>query len=106
MNLKDKVTLEVMGCPEHCPHSKIESVIETLLSGENSHLSGKHLSQADQIAKTLSKTLSIKAGEVLTSTEQQTLLDDFFGCKETSISPFNKSIFISLQKTEIEQKLN
>ena len=106
MKLKDKVTLEVMGCPEHCPHSKIESVIETLLSGENSHLSGKHLSQADQIAKTLSKTLSIKSGEVLTSTEQQTLLDDFFGCKETSISPFNKSIFISLQKTEIEQKLN
>ena len=29
MKLKDKLTLEVMGCPEHCPHSKIESVIET-----------------------------------------------------------------------------
>ena len=106
MKLKYKQTLEVIGSPEQCPHSKIESVIEALLSGENLHLSGEYLSQADQIAKMLAKTLSIKAGEILTITEQQMLLDDFFGCKETSISPFNKSIFISLQKTEIEQKLN
>ncbi len=106
MELKGKKTLEIVGSPENCPHSKIESVIETLLSGENSGQSIEHLSQADQIAKTLAKTLSIKSGEVLTPIEQQVLLDNFFGCKETSVSPFNKSIFISLEKFEIEKKLN
>ena len=34
------------------------------------------------------------------------LLNKFFDCKETRVSPFNKPIFISLGKNEIEQKLN
>ena len=106
MELKNKKKLVVVGSPEHCPHSKIESIIEKLLSGENSPQSVEYLSQADQIAKTLAKTLSIKSGDLLTPIEQQVLLDDFFGCKETSVSPFNRSIFISLEKSEIEKKLN
>jgi len=106
MKLKNKKKLVVVGSPEHFPHSKIESIIEKLLSGENSPQSVEYLSQADQIAKTLAKTLSIKSGDLLTPVEQQVLLDDFFGCKETSLSPFNRSIFISLEKSEIEKKLN
>jgi len=106
MELKNKKKLVVVGSPEHCPHSKIESIIEKLLSGENLPQSVEYLSQADQIAKTLAKTLSIKSGDILTPIEQQVLLDDFFGCKETSLSPFNRSIFISLEKSEIEKKLN
>ena len=102
---KDKI-LEILGNPEHCPASKIEELIETLLSDAGEERSVEHLSQADQIAKTLAKSLAIKSGEPLESEEQQSLLDDFFGCKETSISPFNKPIFITLEKTEIEQKLN
>jgi len=54
----------------------------------------------------LAKSLSIKSGDILTPIEQQVLLDDFFGCKETSVSPFNRSIFISLEKSEIEKKLS
>lgn len=106
MNLDKDKTLEVVGSPEHCPPTKIEELIETLLSKEGEDRSVAHFSQADQIAKTLAKSLAIKSGEPLESEEQQSLLDDFFGCKETSISPFNKPIFITLEKTEIEQKLN
>ena len=54
----------------------------------------------------MAKCLSIKSGEHLEAKEQQALLDDFFGCKETTISPFNRQIFITLEKTEIEKKLN
>ena len=106
MKLKKDKILEILGSPEHCPASKIEELIETLLSDAGEERSVEHLSQADQIAKTLAKSLAIKSGEPLESEEQQSLLDDFFGCKETSISPFNKPIFITLEKTEIEQKLN
>ena len=97
---KDKI-LEILGNPEHCPASKIEELIETLLLDAGEERSVEHLSQAYQIAKTLAKSLAIKSGEPLESEEQQSLLDDFFGCKETSISPFNKPIFITLEKTEI-----
>ena len=104
--LKNNLTLQILGCPEHCPETKIEDVIETLLSGKNTDRSLEHFSQADQIAKSLAKTLSIKTGQFLAPEEQQVLLNDFFGCKETNVSPFNKPIFITLEKSEIERKLN
>lgn len=106
MKLNEDKILEILGSPEHCPASKIEELIENLLSDVGEDRSVEHFSQADQIAKTLAKSLAIRSGAPLESEEQQSLLDDFFGCKETSISPFNKPIFITLEKTEIEQKLN
>jgi DNA mismatch repair protein MutL len=50
--------------------------------------------------------VSHKVWRALDAKEQQALLDDFFGCKETTVSPFNRQIFITLEKTEIEKKLN
>jgi len=106
IELKKDQVLQVLGSPEHCPPTKIEPLLENLLSGESTDRSIAHFSQADQIAKTMAKNLAIKTGEPLQVEEQQVLLDDFFGCKETSVSPFNKPIFITLEKREIEQKLN
>jgi len=98
--------LNIKGAPEFCPTSKIEAVVESLLSDHDEESSLAHFSHADQVAKTMAKTLAIKYGEILEPREQQALLDDFFGCKETTVSPFNRQIFITLEKTEIEQKLN
>ncbi len=98
--------LHVKGAPDHCPAAKIEGVIESLLSEQQEESSLEHFSHADQVAKTMARSLAIKSGELLDSKEQQALLDDFFGCKETAVSPFNRQIFITLEKTEIEQKLN
>ena len=99
-------SIEVMGAPEHCPPSKIESVIETLLLENDKESENQHFSYADQVAKSMAQSLAIRPGETLKLEEQQRLLDDFFGCKETTVSPFNKQIFITLEKGEIEQKLS
>ena len=98
--------LNIKGAPEFCPSSKIEAVVESLLSDHDEESSLAHFSHADQVAKSMAKTLAIKYGKILEPREQQALLDDFFGCKETTVSPFNRQIFITLEKTEIEQKLN
>jgi len=42
----------------------------------------------------------------LTVEEQQALVDDFFACKDTLTSPFNRKIFITLDKEELEKKLD
>ena len=81
-------------------------MIETLLSESDQDSDGEHFSYADQVAKSMAKSLAIHSGESLELEEQQRLLDDFFGCKETTVSPFNKQIFITLEKGEIEQKLS
>ena len=104
--LKKNHFLEIYGSPQQCPESKIKETLDSLLSGENIDHSIKHFSQADHIAKKLAKKLAIKSGDFLEKEELQVLLNKFFDCKETQISPFNKPIFISLGKTEIEQKLN
>ena len=53
----------------------------------------------------MAKKLAIKTGTVLDIQEQQHLLDDLFGCKETTVSHFNRKIFLTLEKEEIEQKM-
>jgi len=102
--LKSKQLIELTGAPEDCPIGEIENIIENILS-ENS-FNDHHFSHADRVSKLLAKSLAIKSGDLLKAEEQQRLLDDFFGCKETIVSPFNQQIFISLEKVEIEQKLN
>ena len=104
--LKKNHFLEIYGSPQQCPESKIKETLESLLSGENIDHSIKHFSQADHMSKKLAKKLAIRSGDYLEKEELQVLLNKFFDCKETQLSPFNKPIFISLEKTEIEQKLN
>ena len=106
IKLIDQKELKILGTPELCPSNKIEDVIESILSESDQISDDQHFSYADQVAKSLAKSLSIKTGDPLLIVEQQVLLDDFFGCKETTISPFNKKIFITLEKGEIEQKLS
>ena len=96
----------IEGCPENLPQSKIEELIESILSSDYNEKVKENLSQADKIAKILAKKLSIKTGKTLESEELHSLLDDFFGCKETRVSPFNKPIFITLEKSQIDHKLN
>ena len=104
--LKKNHFLEIYGSPQQCPESKIKETLETLLSGKNIDNSIKHFSQADHMSKKLAKKLAVRSGDYLEKEELQVLLNKFFDCKETQVSPFNKPIFISLEKTEIEQKLN
>ena len=103
---KKQSVLLILSCPQYFPQSKIEELIDYILSSDYKKITEDYFSQADKIAKLLSKQLSIKKGKHLESEELQSLLDDFFGCKETTISPFNKPIFITLEKSELDQKLN
>ena len=103
---KKEYILIIEGSPENFPQSKIEELIESILSSDYNEKLKDNFSQADKIAKILAKKLSIKTGKRLESEELYSLLDDFFGCKETRVSPFHKPIFITLEKSQIDQKLN
>ena len=58
------------------------------------------------MAKILSKSISIKGNVTLSVQEQQLLMDDLFACKDNLTSPFNRKIFITLVKEELENKLD
>ncbi len=97
--------LELTGAPELIGQNQVQKVLEEALSPPAFEEEEAPISLADTLAKKMALSLSIKAGSALEIVSQQQLIDNLFGCKETLVSPFNKRIFITLEKSEIEQKM-
>ena len=102
---KGKILL-ITGIPAICHDKQLGKIFEDILSTPNEEEQLESFSQADYMAKILSKSLSIKRNVTLSIQEQQALIDDFFACKDTFTSPFNRKIFITLDKEELENKLD
>ncbi|MBT6568277.1 MAG: DNA mismatch repair endonuclease MutL [Flavobacteriales bacterium] len=96
--------LTIKGIPAICSESQIDEVLEALLSMEEQAI--ESYSPSDLMAKIMAKTLSIKSGKILEHQEQDRLINDLFACKETQVSPFNRQIFVTLEKDELEKKFN
>ena len=98
--------LHITGIPAICDDKQLGQLFEDIFSHIDDHEQVASFSQADYIAKILSKSLSIKGNLTLTVEEQQALVDDLFACKDTLTCPFNRKIFITLDKEELEKKLD
>lgn len=98
--------LIISGIPVFCDDKQIKKLFEDVFSSLDDREQIECFSQADYMAKILSKSLSIKGNSILSIEEQQALVDDLFACKDTLTSPFNRRIFITLDKEELEKKLN
>ena len=95
----------IHGAPQGFSQNQIKDSIESFLD-LNNEIDINSLSQADFIAKNLSKSLSIKSGVILKIEEQKVLVDDLFACKENLLCPFNRRIFITFDQNEIQKKIN
>ena len=98
--------LHITGIPAICDDKQLGQLFEDVFSPPDDHEQVASFSQADYMAKILSKSLSIKGNLTLSVQEQQALVDDLFACKDTLTSPFNRKIFITLDKEELEKKLD
>ena len=98
--------LHITGIPTICDDKQLGQLFEDVFSPPDDHEQVASFSQADYMAKILSKSLSIKGNLTLSVQEQQALVDDLFACKDTLTSPFNRKIFITLDKEELEKKLD
>lgn len=98
--------LHITGIPAICDDKQLGQLFEDIFSHIDDHEQVASFSQADYMAKILSKSLSIKGNLTLTVEEQQALVDDLFACKDTLTCPFNRKIFITLDKEELEKKLD
>ncbi len=98
--------LYITGIPAICDDKQLGQLFEDIFSLPDEHEQAASFSQADYMAKILSKSLSIKGNLTLSVQEQQALLDDLFACKDTLTCPFNRKIFITLDQEELEKKLD
>lgn len=98
----DSVT--VKGVPVVVVESEVQMVMDQLISDFQMEISADSFSQSDMLAKTLSKTLSVKTGEFLDERSQIALVNDLFACKEAALSPFNKPTYVTITENDIDRK--
>lgn len=98
--------ITLLGIPSVCNENKALKVFEELFETVENEFPQDTFSQTDVLAKSLAKTLSIKRGSVLEAEEQHQLINDLFACKDVQLSPFNRQIFVSLTKDELEKKFS
>ncbi len=96
--------VKITGVPLMVAESEVGIVLDQLISDFQLEITEDSFSQTDLLAKTLSKTLSVKTGEFLNNTSQQALVNDLFACKETMVSPFNKPVYVTITENDIDKK--
>lgn len=99
-----KDSMEITGIPTLISESEVAILLEQLLSDLENEVPGSSFSQVDVLSKSLSKGMAVKSGTVLNSAEQQNIVNSLFACKESSLSPYNKPIFITLTVDELDKK--
>ena len=102
----DEDKVEIIGVPPLVPQGEVGIVLDQLIADWNMEVSEHDFSQSDMLAKTMSKTLAVKTGVILDPVSQIALVNDLFACKESMLSPFNKSIYITLSENDIDNKFN
>jgi len=100
----EEQTLTVTGVPVGVPESEVSIIIEQLISDVETNVPDASFSAADLLAKSMAKSLAIKNGQQLNSTEQEHLVNSLFACKEPSVSPTNRPTFITMDANSIEKK--
>ncbi|WP_299685625.1 DNA mismatch repair endonuclease MutL [uncultured Dokdonia sp.] len=97
-------TLEVTGIPTSLTESEVPIVIEQLLSDLENEVPDTGFSQTDTLAKSMAKSMAVKAGERLDASSREHLVNSLFACKEPSVSPSNRTTFITMNAEELDRK--
>ena len=102
----DPDSVTISGLPISVSESQAAVVLEQLVSDLQQEIPDNCFSQMDNMAKSLAKSLAVKTGTYLTEESQENIVNKLFACKESIISPFNKTTFITLSVEDLDKKFN
>ncbi|OSY87633.1 DNA mismatch repair protein MutL [Tenacibaculum holothuriorum] len=101
-----KESVVIRGIPTSITESQITFILEQLLDDMKMEVPDTSFSHFDVMAKSFAKSLAIKTGTILSSKEQENLVNDLFSCKDPNSSPFGKPTFKTLTLQEIDTIFN
>ena len=104
LKLEDNFNLKITGIPEICSDNQSHKILEDLFDEFQTDPKNKSFSFADLIAKSISKSSSIKKGNSLENEEQKNIINNLFSCKDYLLCPFQKKIILSISKSELQNK--
>ena len=99
-----KDSVEITGIPTLISESEVAILLEQLLSDLENEVPGTGFSQIDTLSKSLAKGMAVKSGTSLNAADQQNIVNSLFACKESTLSPYNKPIFITLTVEDLDKK--
>ncbi|HXJ97320.1 MAG TPA: DNA mismatch repair endonuclease MutL [Gelidibacter sp.] len=102
-NIDDEL-VEIIGLPINVPDSEVSIILEQLISDVEQEVPDSNFSASDLLAKSMARSLAIKTGQSLTNLEQEHLVNSLFACKEPSVSPSNRTTFITMSIDEVDRK--
>lgn len=97
-------TIELSGIPSNISESELQIIIEQMLNDFQGEIPDTGFSQTDVLVKSLAKSMAIRTGKKLEIAEQEALVNNLFACKEPTISPFQRTIFITLSVDDLDKK--
>ncbi|WP_299123453.1 DNA mismatch repair endonuclease MutL [uncultured Winogradskyella sp.] len=96
--------ITITGVPVGVPESEVSIILEQLISDVENDVPDANFSATDLLAKSMAKSLAIKNGQSLNSTEQEHMVNSLFACKEPNVSPTNRPTFVTMKVDDIEKK--
>ena len=96
--------IEIKGVPISINESEVSIIIDQIIADFQNEVPENSFSQTDLLAKSMAKSLAIKTGQHLSTLEQEHLVNSLFACKEPSVTPNNKPIFIIMSVDELDRK--
>jgi DNA mismatch repair protein MutL len=94
----------VSGLPVNVAESEVSILLEELINDLQQEVPDTSFSQSDSIAKSMSRSLAVRTGTLLTEKEQETMVNTLFACKEPGVSPFNKPTFITVSVEDLDKR--
>ena len=93
------------GLPPMIKESQVQGFLYDLLERAIEDIPQEIITQEEMLAKSLAKSLSIRAGQTLSGEEQEQLVYDLFTCQEPQLSPFGKKTYTEMTVSELESRL-
>jgi DNA mismatch repair protein MutL len=102
-----KNTLVVEGVPADIPENNdLATMLEELIEGFKNNHTVLKLDKRDNLARTLAKNASIKAGTKLDLAEMNDLVDQLFACEMPNAAVSGKQIIVKITLDELAERFN
>lgn len=97
-------TFIATGTPSDMADQNIQGLIEGMLENFKLNKSNLKIDKINNLARAMSRNLSMKSLKSFSTEEMQGLVDDLFACKVPSVSPSGKAIIVNYSVDEIEKR--
>jgi len=96
--------VEISGVPSGVLESSVEEILQQLIADIETEVPEAGYSQNDLMAKSLAKSMAIKTGVALSMEAQEHIIHQLFACKEPSVSPNNRPVFVTMGINDFDKK--